>query len=87
MRRDEVVLQLRQLERLRCQLAAMERALDTLEEQERDILEAMYVRPKMGNADLLCEKWEIERSTVYRRRDKALKRLTNLLQTCATQPG
>lgn len=101
MRRDEVVLRLRQLETLRLQVVALEiqleklrleaapieAALNALAGQERDILTALYIRPKMGNADKLCEKWEIERSTVYRRRDKALKKLGAILETCGTEAG
>ncbi|MBR6678305.1 MAG: hypothetical protein IKL23_06215 [Oscillospiraceae bacterium] len=87
MRRDEVIRMLRQVEPARLFLGKMEDALGCLDEEQRDILEVMFLRPKAGAADFLCEKLDIERSSVYRRRDKALRCLANLLQGWGTDAG
>ena len=79
MRRDEVVKLLRQLEWMRMQVAGMEMALENLEESERDIIGTFYVRPEKRRVEKMCEKWGIERTSVYRRRDKAIKKLGNIL--------
>ena len=87
MRRDEVIKMLRQLEAARLWVRKLDGALDCLDEEQRDILEAMFLRPRPGAADFLCEKLDIERSSVYRRRDKALRCLANLLQGWGTEAG
>lgn len=75
MRRDEVIRQLRALAKLRTDLQRMEAALDTLTEDERDIIETMLINPRPNACDKMCEKLLIERAAVYRRRNKALKKL------------
>ena len=80
MQRDEVVKVLRQLPLLQWQVEKIENALAALTEEEYNILATLYLHPKRNNVDVLCEKLEVERTTVYRRRDKALKKLGNLLQ-------
>ena len=80
MQRDEVVKVLRQLPKLRLQVEKIENALEALDEEECNILATIYLHPQKNNIDLLCEKLEVERTTVYRRRDKALKKLGILLE-------
>ena len=80
MHRDEVVKALRQLPVLRRQVEKIENALAALTEEECNILATLYLHPKRNNVDKLCEKLEVERTTVYRRRDRALKRLGSLLE-------
>jgi DNA-directed RNA polymerase specialized sigma subunit len=63
------------LAKLRAEVARMEAALDTLTEDEREIIEKMYIRPQRRVADKICEKFDIEVAAVYRRRNKALKKL------------
>ena len=79
MRRDEIVARLRQLEKMRLQLDAMDSALKQLSEEERNIIATLFLHPRRNNIDYLCEKLEVERTTVYRRRDKALKKLGDIL--------
>ena len=81
MRRDEVVAALRQakrdrqeLLRLQARLAPVEKALDSLSREERKLV-LLVVNQRKGDVDRLCEELEIERSAVYRRRDKALQKL------------
>lgn len=87
MRRDEVVRQLRELSGLRARLAAMEAALDTLGEDEREIIEKMLIRPVPGAVEKLCEMLCVEKSSVYRRRDKALRKLKNFLSDLRENSG
>ena len=79
MRRDEVVRQLRALPKLRMEVSRMEAALETLSEDEREIIEKMMVNPKPGAGEKLCEMLCVEIATVYRRRNKALKKLGNFM--------
>ena len=56
-----------------------ERALDTLPSDDRSVLEGLYMEPDKGNIDKLCRKMMLERSSIYRRRDNALRRFTAAL--------
>jgi len=80
MGRDEVVKRLRQLPKLRLQVERLESALDALTEEESIIVATLFLYPRKNNVELLCEKLEVERTTVYRRRNKALKKLAELLE-------
>lgn len=51
-------------------------ALDKLEAEERKVLDRLYVCPVKNGVDALCEEMAVERATVYRRRDGALRRFT-----------
>ena len=75
MGRDAVVKQLRQLESVRASVARLEAALDGLGTCEREIIEKMYIHPVEKASDKICEKFDIEVASVYRRRNKALKKL------------
>lgn len=82
MRRDEVVAALRQAQRDRqeiarrqARLAAIEKAWRTLTREEQEILHRLVVDNRKGQVEWLCGEFDIEPSTVYRRRDKALKKL------------
>jgi len=80
MHRDEVIKALRQLPRLRLQVERMENALAELTEEEAHIITTLFVNPKRNGIESLCEMLEIERTSVYRRRNKALKKLGDLLK-------
>ena len=82
MRRDEVVAALRQVKkdraelgRLQAKVAAFEKAWRALTREEQEILERLVVENKRGNVERLCGELDIEKSAVYRRRDKALMKL------------
>lgn len=57
-------------------LATVDRALDLLAREDRLILERFYIHPAKGNVDRLCEELAIEKAGIYKRKDKALRRLT-----------
>lgn len=51
-------------------------ALEQLGKEERLVLDRLYICPLKGNVDRLCEELALERASVYRRRDQALRRFT-----------
>ena len=75
MRRDEVIKRLRELRGMRAAVEQMEDALEMLTEEEREIIDKIYVNPMKYANDKLCEMLMVEVPTVYRRRNKALKKL------------
>ena len=79
MQRDEVVRQLRLLPKMRAQVERLEEALEGLNQCEREIIEKMYIAPRDRATDKLCEMFDIEVASVYRRRNKALQKLQNAL--------
>ena len=57
----------------------VERALSGLTPEEQLILRRMYILPGSGAVDQLMEKLCVEKSSIYRRRDKALQKFTQSL--------
>ena len=51
-------------------------ALSALEPEERLILHRLYILPQVGALAQLSEKLGVEKSSIYRRRDKALNKFT-----------
>lgn len=54
----------------------VDRGLMVLDEQERRILDLFFIHRAKGNVGILCEELGIEQSSIYRRRDSALRRFT-----------
>ena len=57
-------------------LQTTERALSALSPHEKLILHRLYVYPEKGALERLCKELEMESSSIYRRRDKALRHFT-----------
>lgn len=57
-------------------LKITDRALTALSKEDRLILHRLYIYPEMGAPEWLCKELGLETSTIYRRRDRALKRFT-----------
>ena len=57
-------------------LQTTERAMSALSPQEKLILHRLYIYPESGSLERLCKELEVETSSIYRRRDKALKHFT-----------
>lgn len=57
-------------------LKSTDRALTALPPQEKLILHRLYMYPERGSIERLCKELGMEASSVYRRRDKALKHFT-----------
>lgn len=66
----------RRLKNTKAWLSQTRTALSALTPEERLVLQLLYVAPRKGNASKLCELLECEQATVYRRRDRALRKFT-----------
>ena len=64
------------LRRTGCWLGNVDRALGALNPEEKLVLYRMYVNPQRGKLAQLCGDLNVEQSSVYRRRDKALQKFT-----------
>lgn len=73
----------RSYENARLWVSATNKALSVLSEEEKLILQRMYIRPRRGVVADLCEELGVEQSTVYRKRDTALCRFTLALYGAA----
>lgn len=83
-RREEAILDnmmsrqelLWRLEQAESWLSCMDRALSALTGEEKLVLQRFYICPEKGSVDRLCSELGLESSSVYRKRDKALRRFT-----------
>ena len=57
-------------------LRVTDRALSALTPEEKLVLHRFYIYPERGGVDRLCGELGVEQSSVYRRRDKALRKFT-----------
>ena len=57
------------------ELEEMEGVLQALTPEERLVLDWMVIRPKKKAAEQLCQMLELEKSSVYRRKNRALEKL------------
>lgn len=57
-------------------VSKVERGLAVLNAEEMLVLDRFYINPAKGNVDRLCSDLHLEKSAVYERRDKALRRYT-----------
>lgn len=63
----------------RAWLATMDKALAALTDEERLVLSRFYIRPHKGGVDRLCEELHLEKTVVYNRKNKALRRFAVIL--------
>ena len=71
--RQELERTLKQVKRW---LATADRGLLALAEDERLVLQRLYLYPEKGAIERLCGELGVEQSTIYRKRDQALERFT-----------
>lgn len=64
------------LEQAQSWLKTADRALGALSPEERLVLTRLYIYPERGCVDRLCGELGVEQSSVYRRRDTALRKFT-----------
>ena len=57
-------------------VSQVDKALSILSDEERLVLDRFYLHPIKGIIDDLCDRLNVERSAIYDRRDKALRRFT-----------
>lgn len=60
-------------------LRIADRALAALTPEEKLILHRLYIYPERGSLDRLCTDLQVEQSSIYRKRDKALRKFTYAL--------
>ena len=64
------------LSQVRQWLSVTDRGLMALDEDQRLILQRLYLYPQKGAVERLCAELGMEQSSVYRKRDQALHRFT-----------
>ena len=64
------------LEQVRLWVDATDGALATLHSEEHQLLDRIYIRGDWGNVTELAQELGMERSTIYRKRDDALRKFT-----------
>lgn len=57
-------------------MQSVDAALHTLAPEEQGILHRLYIQPKSGAMEQLCDQLHLEKSSVYRKRDQALRKFT-----------
>ena len=57
-------------------VALVDAGLEILSEEDRLVLLRFYMYPERGNVERLCGELGLEKSAVYDRREKALRRFT-----------
>ena len=67
------------LQQASCWVDTVKRALSVLSEDQQLVLRRLYMEPQKGSVDRLCWELGVEQSSIYRRRDQALKQFTTAL--------
>ena len=67
------------LENTRRWLKITDRALQALSKEEQLILRKLYIRKTPGAVTDLCQRLQMEKSSIYRKRDRALDKLVQAL--------
>lgn len=63
-------------------IAVTNKALDALDPEEKVLLQRMYIKPVAGGVSQLCMLMNMEKSNIYRKRDRALRKFATVL--CGT---
>ena len=77
--RDELEQRLKEARKT---VAAIEKALSALSQEEFEILDILFIHPRKNGPDELCEILCVEKTGVYERRNKALEKFTRSLYGC-----
>lgn len=72
----------RALEQAKLWVDIVDGGLDVLDDEERLVLDRFYIHRGKGNVSRLCEELAVEQSSIYRRRDAALRKFTIALYGC-----
>ena len=64
----------RQIRDIRKSCRQVELGLQALTPEEKMVLSMLYIRPRMGNGERLCQQLGLEIASVYRRRDRAIRK-------------
>lgn len=66
----------RTLQQAQLWVSTTDRALNTLNNEDKQILHRIYICPQADAIPRLCRELGLEQSSVYRKRDRALRRFT-----------
>jgi hypothetical protein len=77
--RDELRIRLKEARKT---VAAIEKALRVLSENESFILDILFIRPRRNGIDVICEELCVEKSEAYNQRNEALEKFTRNLYGC-----
>lgn len=61
------------------QVAAVDKGLSILTDEEEHILRRFYMERNLGHVEQLCEELNIEQSQVYRKKDAALRKFVTAM--------
>lgn len=64
----------RTLQQAQLWVSSTERALNVLNNEQKLILHSLYIHPRQDSMTRLCTELGLEQSSVYRKRDQALRR-------------
>ena len=78
-KRNALIARLGQLEQQRQAVQLMDQAMQVLTPQERLVTDMTLIRPHTNNIRALCGILGVEKSTIYRYRDTALRKLLSAL--------
>ena len=78
-RKSEVERRLRELEQLRRRIGQTEAAMEVLTPEERLVVQMLLICPEPGAAHKLCQILGVEIAGVYRRKQKAVRKLEKAL--------
>lgn len=78
--RDELKFRLREARKT---VYAISKVLETMDRDDRLILDILFIHPRKNGVDQICEALCIERTAAYDRRNKALERFTVTLYGCS----
>ena len=67
------------LENAKSWVKTTDHALSALSPEDRLVLSRLYVYPEKGALERLCQDLGVEQSSIYRRRDRALRNFTTAL--------
>lgn len=68
------------MEDMRLQAKSLEFAMERLTPEERLVIQMLVFQPRKENLRQLCGLLDLEKSTVYRRRARALEKLEQVLR-------
>ena len=67
------------LDQAKIWVSTTDRALCALTPEEKLVLHRLYIYPERNALDRLCRELDLEQSSIYRKRDQALRRFTTAL--------
>lgn len=70
------------LQQVELWLRAVSSAMSALTPEEKLVLSRLYIRPDKDGIDLLCQELQLEQSSIYRKRERALQKFTRALYGC-----